>query len=480
MLSVAWILLASDGPAPPGPAPTEAEGLSSSFRAASKRVLPAVVTVRSGERTVSAQPVDAFGGAIEPRPAREPGGSGVIIDAAKGLVLTNDHVVQSVPRPVVVLHDGRERPVKQVRRDPKSDLALLVIEPGGLSQAEWGDSDALDTGDWVLAIGQPFGLSDTVTAGIVSGKGRGIGLALYEDLIQTDAAINPGNSGGPLVDLKGRVVGINTAIKTYGGGYEGVGFAVPADRARRVAGDLETIGKVRRSYIGISVRRLDGESGTRLGLPGAVVVTAVVADGPADAGGIRPGDILLTIGGRPVRGPGPLQAAIEVATPGAPLPIRVLRAGAERDVSVRPLAQPDQFGLPEPAPIATGPIEAPRPTEARPEPSTAPRRESLESRTPSRFPALGLRLAEATPELRNRHGLPEAATGLVVLGVEPGGPADQGGLEIGMLVTDAATRRVETLAGFREALARRDKARDLVIRVLRGSKAEFRVLLGVE
>src|SRR5262249_21220838 len=161
-----------------------------------------------------------------------------------GFVLTNDHVVAGSPRITIVLPDGRPRPAKSIRRDPKSDLALVAIDPDGLQAADWGDSEALDTGDWVLAVGQPFGLSGTVTAGIVSGKGRGIGVALYEDLIQTDAAIGPGNSGGPLVNLKGEIVGINTAIKTLGGGYEGIGFAVPATRARRVAADLAEFGRV--------------------------------------------------------------------------------------------------------------------------------------------------------------------------------------------------------------------------------------------
>ena len=247
----------------------EAETLSASFRKAARRVLPAVVTVRPigvaspfealpGPRPFGGGGPGEFGPDL---PRREPGGSGVIIDAAKGYVLTNDHVVQGASRVVVTLPDGRERTAEQVRRDPKSDLALLVIDRRGLSQAEWGDSEALETGDWVLAIGQPFGLSDTVTAGIVSGKGRGIGMAMYEDLIQTDAAINPGNSGGPLVNLNGEVVGINTAIKTLNGGYEGVGFAVPAARARRVAADLAEHGRVRRAYLGIQIGRVDRATG---------------------------------------------------------------------------------------------------------------------------------------------------------------------------------------------------------------------------
>ena len=157
----------------------------------------------------------------------------------------------------------------------------------------------------VLAIGQPFGLSGTVTAGIVSGKGRGIGIALYEDLIQTDAAINPGNSGGPLVNLRGEIVGINTAIKTLGGGYEGVGFAVPASRARRVAADLAEFGRVRRAYLGVTIRPVDPPTAERLGSTGAAMITSVAAASPAAAVGLQPGDVILQVDGKPVDGPGP-------------------------------------------------------------------------------------------------------------------------------------------------------------------------------
>src|SRR5262249_13169445 len=156
--------------------------------------------------------------------------------------------------------------------------------------------------------GQPFGLSGTVTAGIVSGKGRGIGIALYEDLIQTDAAINPGNSGGPLVNLKGEVVGINTAIKTLGGGYEGVGFAVPASRAPRVAADLAEFGRARRAYLGVSIRPVDPATADRLGSAGSALITGVAAASPAAAAGLLGGDVIVKVDGKPVEGPGPLQA----------------------------------------------------------------------------------------------------------------------------------------------------------------------------
>jgi serine protease Do len=346
---------------------TEAESLSASFRKAAKRVLPSVVTVRPVGPMAAVEPAEptvpdapALPHLIVPGfpppqavPPRERGGSGLVIDAAKGLVLTNLHVVDGAARAVVILPGGKERPVKAIRSDPKSDLALLSIDPAGLVQAAWGDSEKLDVGDWVLAVGQPFGLSDTVTAGIVSGKGRGVGLALYEDLIQTDAAINPGNSGGPLVNMKGEVVGINTALKTVGGGYEGVGFAVPASRARRVAGDLAEFGQVRRSYLGVTVRRADPASLDRLDVPSAIVIAGIAPQSPAASADLRPGDILLKVDGHPVLGPGPLQAMIEVAQVGKPLTLTIDRDNRLRDVKVVPRSQPDRFGLPDASAVPT-------------------------------------------------------------------------------------------------------------------------------
>jgi serine protease Do len=339
-------------------AQTEAESLAVSFRKASRRVLPSVVTVRPigvAPPFNAPTPLDSPGLAAPGFPPREGGGSGLVIDAARGLVVTNHHVIEGASRVVVILHGGKERPVKEIRRDPKSDLALLTIDPAGLVAAPWGDSEALDTGDWVLAIGQPFGLSDTVTAGIVSGKGRGVGLALYEDLIQTDAAINPGNSGGPLVSMKGEVVGINTALKTVGGGYEGVGFAVPASRARRVVSDLAEFGRVRRAYVGISVRRADPAVLERLDAPGATLVTFVAAESPASDAGLRPGDLVLKLEGKAVTGPGALQALIEVAPVGKPLLLTVERDGKSRDLRVVPRSQPERFGLASPAPARERP-----------------------------------------------------------------------------------------------------------------------------
>jgi len=489
--------------APPARGQAEAENLSASFRRAARRVLPAVVTVRAlGEAPTPLVSTPFVQVQVGP-PPKDAGGSGVVIDAARGLVLTNDHVIElptparsllgrreilPAPRLVVTLPDGRERPVREVRRDPRSDLALLTIDPQGLNQAEWGDSDALDTGDWVLAVGQPFGLSNTVTAGIVSGKGRGLGLVQNEDLIQTDAAINPGNSGGPLVNLKGEVVGINTAIRSLNGGYDGVGFALPAARARRVAADLAALGRVRRSYLGIRIGRLDPEAAPLLVEAGGVPVAAVAPGGPAATAGLRPGDIIYRIAGKPVGGTGSLQAAIEAAAPGEPLTLSVSRGGQEVEITVRPEAQadggPGSVVVPDVAPVPPPPPPPPRPAaepplvDPAPVPGPADPADRPEARSPTRFPDLGLRLAEPAAPQARRFGVDPAARGLVVVGVEPDGPADRAGVELGMVITDAAERKVSTLPEFRAALARRRAGRDLILRVLKGAKPGFRVLLG--
>jgi serine protease Do len=463
-----------------GQVPTEAEALSASFRKASRKVLPAVVTVRAtGAVEVDVDlrglPIPNFvplpggrgfsgrfgmpGAGAGSTPA-DGGGSGVVIDADKGYILTNDHLVAGASTVRVVLHDGRERAATQIRHDVRSDLALLVVDPKGLTQAAWGDSEAIDTGDWVLAIGQPFGLADTVTAGIVSGKGRGLGGTSYEDLIQTDAAINHGNSGGPLVNLKGEVVGINTAIRTSRGSYEGIGFAVPASRAKRVAADLAAHGSVRRSYLGVSIGSAAPAVTERLERPGAVVINDVSPGSPAEKAALKRGDVILTLAGKPVLGVGALQSAIEFAPVGEPLVLTVDREGATVELKVVPEA------LPAGAPPASAPPAVERPV-AEPGGLGA---------APLFFPELGLRVAEINPELIRLHRLREGTNGLVVVGVDPDGPAEKGGVEIGMVILDAAGLRVSHLPDFRRALAARPGDRDLLLRVLRAGKPEFRVV----
>ncbi|WP_074307477.1 trypsin-like peptidase domain-containing protein [Singulisphaera sp. GP187] len=487
----------------------EAESLSASFRKAAQRVLPGVVTVRPIGRP-SPFEGNGRGGPFPPGmapdgppPERVGGGSGVVIDAENGYILTNDHVVQGSSRVVVVLEDGRERPVSQVRRDPKSDLALLIIDGKGLSPADWGDSGSLEIGDWVLAVGQPFGLSGTVTAGIVSGKGRGIGVAMYEDLIQTDAAINPGNSGGPLINLKGEIVGINTAIKTTGGGYEGVGFAIPAARARRVATDLVEHGRVRRAYLGIQIGPVDQDRSEQLDQFRAVAINGVSPDSPAAAAGLIRGDAILRLEGKPIAGPGALQAAIEFAPIDQPLSLTIDRDGERKEVQVTPKPQPESFGLPEtPArpeppgrpelPVRPGsepPLEfgpgayrfrgrppVPRPATPAPPAELDEPRETGFRTNATRFANLGLRLRESALERDRRFRPDRTQHGLIIVDVEQDGPADHGGLEAGMVITRVADHDVKSLDDFRKALAEGRPGQDLVIRILKGTKAEIRLI----
>ncbi|GAC1471315.1 MAG: Do family serine endopeptidase [Isosphaeraceae bacterium] len=482
-----------------------AESLSASFRDAARKVLPAVVTVRP---IGVARVVRGFGPGFRvhpaPAPASDPfvsiaplppmdgfppgetgGGSGVIIDAEKGYVLTNDHVTQGATEVVVVLPDGRERPVTQIRRDSRSDLALLVIDPKGLTSASWGDSEALETGDWVLAIGRPVGLSGTLAAGIVSGRPRAVGTVYPENLIQTDAAIHPGNSGGPLVNLKGQIVGINSALKASRMGLEGMGFAMPASRARRVAADLAEHGRVRRAFLGVSIGPVrDRSTADRLEQPGAVEVLSVSEGSPAERAGLKKGDRLVALNSKPIESLGMLQNAIELATPGEPLTLSVDRPGQRlRDVEVRPEAQPESpeptsprfpadFGTQRPAhPLPPPPRRRhPRGEAPFPPPEAGPLGES------SAFPELGLRVIAPSEDVLRRYHLPRSAQGLVIVGVEPDGPADRGGFEVGTLLIDAGGQPLNSVDDLRNALAKRQD-RPLICRVQRGAKREFRVLV---
>lgn len=487
----AWLIAFVALAAPPSScsAQSEAETISASFRKASQRVLPAVVTVRAQGPSGRLEPAPAplpepgfvegpYPGPLVPDPfRRDPGGSGVVIDAAKGLVLTNNHVVPPGRNLVVTLADGRQRPVKQVRRDPRGDLALLVIDPDGLQQASWGDSASLEIGDWVLAIGQPFGLTGTVSAGIISGKGRRLGpVVAYDDLLQTDAAISPGSSGGPLVNLKGEVVGITLALKTYGGGFEGVGLAIPAQRAKRVAAELAEHGRVQRAYLGIEIGPVDPATAQGLERPGAVAIGSVVAGSPAATAGLRAGDVIIKVNGRPIAGPASVRAAIEATPVGEPLILTIVRGTETREIQARPEVrrEPEAGRTSRTRPALPPGNDVPGDLRPVPEPEF---REQLEARAPTRFPALGLRLEEPTADLRKRFGLDPDLKGLVVLGVEPDSVADQGGLEVGMVITDADNRRVSSLADFRAVLSRRAAGHDLVVRIVKDGRPGFRVIL---
>ena len=273
-------------------------------------------------------------------------GSGVIV-SADGLVLTNNHVVagesgrislSQLPAVSVTLGDNREVEARIVGVDPATDLALLKIDAGRLPTIPWGDSDQLKVAEWVLAIGNPFQLDQTVTLGIVSALGRtNVGISAYEDFIQTDAAINPGNSGGALVNTRGELVGINTAIFSQSGGYQGVGFAVPSNLARRIVDDLNQYGEVRRGSIGyVEIAPLSTRAADQLGVPDArgVLIQAMRRDASAYAAGLRPGDVIVAFNGTDVVDGGQLSRQIQDAPIGSTATATVIRSGEQLELSI--------------------------------------------------------------------------------------------------------------------------------------------------
>lgn len=311
----------------------EARRLSRAFQRVASEVIPAVVNIRTRTRE---EPFD-IGGL----------GSGMIVDAAGGFILTNYHVVEDADAIVVTLTDGREFQAEVVSSDEKTDLAVIRIEAEGLSEVRLGDSEAVEVGEIVLAIGSPLGWDRTVTHGIVSAIGRTTNTLEYEDFIQTDAAINPGNSGGPLVNLRGEVIGMNTAIATRTGAYNGIGFAIPVNRIRKLLPLLMRGEEIVRGYLGVimSEVRQDRALAERLGWhePWGILVTAVLPDSPAERSGLRALDILLEAEGRRIRSSGHLQDLVAASPPGTTVRFAALRAGTRITLPVRVGRQPEDF-----------------------------------------------------------------------------------------------------------------------------------------
>ncbi len=265
-------------------------------------------------------------------------GSGVIVDAVQGYVLTNAHVVENASNIEVTTKDNRRLRARLIGRDPDTDIAVLQIPAAGLTAVSMGDSDRLQVGDFVLAVGNPFGLGQTVTSGIISALGRsGLGIEGYEDFIQTDASINPGNSGGPLVDLQGRIVGINTAIVAPTGGNVGIGFAVPINMARQVMEQLISYGEIKRGRIGVAIQDLTPDVAQALSTArtGGAVIARVEPGSPAEHAGLRTNDVVVAVNGVPIHNGAELKNRVVLARIGDEVDLTVVRGGAERNVPVR-------------------------------------------------------------------------------------------------------------------------------------------------
>ena len=265
-------------------------------------------------------------------------GSGVIVDAVQGYVLTNSHVVENASNIEVTTKDNRRLRARLIGRDPETDIAVLQIPGGGLTAVPMGDSDRLQVGDFVLAVGNPFGLGQTVTSGIISALGRsGLGIEGYEDFIQSDASINPGNSGGPLVDLQGRIVGINTAIVAPTGGNVGIGFAVPINMARQVMDQLISYGEIKRGRIGVVIQDLTPDIAQGLGTTrtAGAVIARVEQGSPAEHSGLRTNDVVVAVNGVPIQNGAELKNRVVLARIGDQLDLTIARGGVERTVPVR-------------------------------------------------------------------------------------------------------------------------------------------------
>ena len=286
-----------------------------------------------------------FGDRLEEEPQRAASlGSGVIV-SPKGYILTNHHVVEAADEIEVALIDGKKLKAKAVGSDPETDIAVLQVEGGPVPAITFGDADALRVGDVVLAIGNPFGVGQTVTMGIVSALGRSqLGINTFENFIQTDAAINPGNSGGALIDSAGNLVGINTAIYSRSGGSLGIGFAIPASSARNVMEQIIQTGGVTRGWIGVEAREITPEMGEslRLGTLNGVLIEGVLRGGPAERAGLKPGDVLVAIEGKPVKDPNAMLNLVAALVPGKPASIRLRRDNKDVDIQVAVGKRPTQ------------------------------------------------------------------------------------------------------------------------------------------
>jgi serine protease Do len=342
-------------------------------------------------------------------------GSGVIVDK-EGYVLTNNHVVADADEIVIALQSGDEMKAEIMGRDKKTDLALVKIKAGkDLPLLNLGDSDAIRVGDWVLAVGNPFGLESTVTAGIVSAKGRIIGAGPYDDFLQTDASINPGNSGGPLVNLRGEVVGINTAIVAQG---QGIGFAIPAHLVKEIMNQLRNKGRVVRGWLGVVIQPVTRELADKFKLKDTdgVLVADVAKDGPADKAGIVRGDVIMEFNGKPVKDWHALPRVVAETPMGTKTEVKIIRDGRPKILSV-----------------VVGELKEEKAVAAAAE-------------LPGKI-RLGLSLQELSPELAEQLGIP-AKNGLVVTGVESGSPAEDAGLRRGDVILEAAYKSMTKLEDF--------------------------------
>lgn len=414
-----------------------------------EKVTPAVVNIttrRNGERAAGVPPMfrDFFGRQGPMRPQMG-AGSGVII-SANGNIVTNNHVVEGADQIMVTLSDKREFQATVVGIDKASDLAYLQVEAKDLPHLSFGNSSKLRLGEFVLAVGNPFGVGQTVTMGIVSAKGRAnVGIVEYEDFIQTDAAINPGNSGGALVNLKGELVGINTAILSRSGGAQGIGFAVPSNMVKPILSQIAEYGRVRRGWLGVAIQDLTPElaRSMKLKIQQGVLVSDVMEGGPAAKAKLTSGDVVVAVDGKPTSSMAQLRNRIALTRPGSKAKLSVVRSGRNVEIDVV-LAEKEEPGV---ISRLTG------------------NSESL---------IAGLSVSSLNAETRRELRIPGRVRGVVVTHVEQGSPADRAGIEMGNVITAVDRVNVTSPEQFEGAVA--SDAGEILLRVYRRGMFTFVVL----
>jgi serine protease Do len=434
------------------------DDLSSEFVNVADKVSPAVVTIRAEK--VIRRP-DIFGGweydffGFRLPQGREMEfktnvlGSGVLIE--DGYILTNNHVVENVEEITVHLTNRHEYKAEIIGRDPKSDIAVLLIDGKDLPEAKLGDSDKLQVGQWVLAIGNPFSdqLYSTVTHGIISALGRSrVGLVDYEDFIQTDAAINPGNSGGALVNLEGEVIGINSAIASHSGGSQGVGFAIPINLAKRVMKDLIENGRVIRGYLGVQIQEIDYEIAKSLGLKevAGALIADVVEDTPADKAGLKTGDVVLKVDGKKIHTSSELRNTISAHRPGDKVTLMLLRGGKEKNIDVILEELPENLN------------------------------QAMESKTVQDGP--GFSVQDLDKNLAARYGI-KKDEGVVITEVQPGSEAAKKGLRPGDIILQVGDKEISSVREFDKVFEKYEKG-DTVLLFIQRKNLKLFVALTIQ
>ena len=367
-------------------------------------------------------------------------GSGFIVNG-DGYLMTNAHVVKGADKITAVLNDGREMEAALIGADSQTDIAILKIDCKDLPSLVLGDSDAMEIGEWVIAIGSPFQLEASLTVGVISAKGRqNLQITKLEDFIQTDAAINPGNSGGPLLNLNSEVIGINTAIVSKSGGYMGIGFAIPSNMAKNVMNQIIEKGGVTRGFLGVTLQAVDKEIAAAFNLekPEGALVTEVIKDSPAEKGGIKQGDIIVEYDGHPVKNPGNLIKAVSFMEPDSTIVLKINRKGKLLTLKIK-------LGKSSTNIVASGGV----------------------------VQQLGMEVENLSPEMAKQLGYSPDSEGVVVTRIKPGSMASQAGIRPGFLILDINHKKIKTVDDFNEAINTEQPNKRVLIRARQGNVTRF-------